>query len=141
MKAAVLFAPKEKLRIVDVDLDPPGPDEVRVHLAATGICASDWHTMTGAIPSPTPSVLGHEGQESSSRSASGCKTSAQETTSCCPGCRAADDAVTASRVVPTSARSPRRRCLPALSCRAPDDCRSRANLCTTTRSFRPSPKQ
>ena len=61
MKAAVLFAQNEPLRIVDVELAPPGRHEVRVRMAATGICASDWHTMTGAIPSPFPSVLGHEG--------------------------------------------------------------------------------
>ena len=61
MKAAVLFAQNQPLDVVDVDLAPPGPGEVRVRLAATGICASDWHTITGAIPSPTPAVLGHEG--------------------------------------------------------------------------------
>ncbi len=61
MKAAVLFHTKEDLRIVDVDLAPPGPREVQVRLASTGVCASDWHTMTGAIPSPAPAVLGHEG--------------------------------------------------------------------------------
>lgn len=61
MRAAVLFAPKEKLEVVDVDLEAPGPGEVRARLVASGVCASDWHTMTGAIPSPTPSVLGHEG--------------------------------------------------------------------------------
>ncbi|MST33900.1 alcohol dehydrogenase catalytic domain-containing protein, partial [Acidimicrobiaceae bacterium USS-CC1] len=61
MRAAVLFAEKQPLEVVDVELSGPGPGEVRVRLAATGICASDWHTMTGAIPSPTPSVLGHEG--------------------------------------------------------------------------------
>lgn len=61
MKAAVLFETSESLRVVDVELAAPGAREVRVRLAATGICASDWHTMTGAIPSPTPAVLGHEG--------------------------------------------------------------------------------
>ncbi len=61
MRAAVLFRERERLQVVDVDLAPPGPNEVRVRLAASGICASDWHTVTGAIPSPTPSVLGHEG--------------------------------------------------------------------------------
>lgn len=61
MRAAVLFAPNEKLEVLDVDLAQPGPEEVRVRLAATGVCASDWHTLTGAIPSPTPCVLGHEG--------------------------------------------------------------------------------
>lgn len=61
MKAAVLFAPQEDLRIVEVDLAPPGPREVHVRIGASGVCASDWHTMTGAIPSPVPCVLGHEG--------------------------------------------------------------------------------
>lgn len=61
MRAAVLFAPREPLEVVDVDLEPPGPEEVRIRLAASGVCASDWHTITGAIPSPSPCVLGHEG--------------------------------------------------------------------------------
>lgn len=61
MRAAVLFEPVGKLEVVDVDLESPGRGEVRVRLDASGVCASDWHTMTGAIPSPTPCVLGHEG--------------------------------------------------------------------------------
>jgi NDMA-dependent alcohol dehydrogenase len=61
MKSAVLFATGEPLHLADVDLAAPGAGEVRVKLAASGICASDWHTMTGAIPSPAPAVLGHEG--------------------------------------------------------------------------------
>jgi S-(hydroxymethyl)glutathione dehydrogenase / alcohol dehydrogenase len=61
VRAAVLFAPNEKLQVLNVDLASPGPAEVRVRLAASGVCASDWHTLTGAIPSPTPAVLGHEG--------------------------------------------------------------------------------
>jgi NDMA-dependent alcohol dehydrogenase len=61
VKAAVLFRPGEELRVLDVDLQPPGPREVLVRLGASGVCASDWHTMTGAIPSPSPCVLGHEG--------------------------------------------------------------------------------
>ena len=61
MRAAVLFGEEQELEVVDVELAGPGPGEVRVRLGATGLCASDWHTMTGAIPSPTPAVLGHEG--------------------------------------------------------------------------------
>ncbi len=61
MRSAVLFEIGQKLQLADVDLAPPGQGEVRVKLAASGICASDWHTMTGAIPSPAPAVLGHEG--------------------------------------------------------------------------------
>jgi Zn-dependent alcohol dehydrogenase len=61
MRAAVLFEQRTDLQVVDVDLAPPGHGEVLVRLDASGVCASDWHTMTGAIPSPTPCVLGHEG--------------------------------------------------------------------------------
>jgi len=61
MEAAVLWSPGESLEVTEVTLDPPGPGEVLVRLAATGVCASDWHTQTGRIPSPTPTVLGHEG--------------------------------------------------------------------------------
>jgi Zn-dependent alcohol dehydrogenase len=61
IEAAVLWAPGEPLEVTEVSLDPPGPGEVLVKLAATGVCASDWHTQTGRIPAPTPTVLGHEG--------------------------------------------------------------------------------
>ncbi len=61
MKAAVLFAHNEPFRVLEVKLASPGAGEVQVRLTATGVCASDWHTATGAIPSPLPAVLGHEG--------------------------------------------------------------------------------
>ncbi len=61
MRAAILLGQGEAMRVADVELDPPGPAEVQVRLAASGVCASDWHTLTGRIPSPLPAVLGHEG--------------------------------------------------------------------------------
>jgi Zn-dependent alcohol dehydrogenase len=59
--ASLMTHPGEPLETVSLDLSEPGPDEVLVRLAATGVCASDAHTHTGRIPSPSPCVLGHEG--------------------------------------------------------------------------------
>ncbi len=39
----------------------PGPTEVRVQVAAAGVCHSDLSVMNGTIPWRAPSVLGHEG--------------------------------------------------------------------------------
>ena len=39
----------------------PGPTEVRVQVAAAGVCHSDLSVINGTIPWRAPSVLGHEG--------------------------------------------------------------------------------
>ena len=59
-RAAVLHGCKERLRIEDVDVAPPGPYEVEVRLAASGVCHSDLLAVEGKTPVPTPIVLGHE---------------------------------------------------------------------------------
>ncbi len=61
MKAAVLREQSERLEIRDLDLAPPGPHEVLVRLAASGVCHSDLHVIEGVLPVPLPAVLGHEG--------------------------------------------------------------------------------
>jgi S-(hydroxymethyl)glutathione dehydrogenase/alcohol dehydrogenase len=63
MRAAVLRAVgDEALDIVDdVEVVGPGPGEVRVRLAASGVCHSDLSGMNGTIPTAVPAVLGHEG--------------------------------------------------------------------------------
>jgi S-(hydroxymethyl)glutathione dehydrogenase/alcohol dehydrogenase len=48
------------LRIEDLRIDVPGPREVLVRTAATGVCHSDLHVLEGALPNPVPIVLGHE---------------------------------------------------------------------------------
>ena len=48
------------LTIEDVDLADPGPFEVLIDVAATGLCHSDLRFMEGSFPLPVPSVLGHE---------------------------------------------------------------------------------
>jgi S-(hydroxymethyl)glutathione dehydrogenase/alcohol dehydrogenase len=51
---------KKPLTIEDVDVDEPGPREVRVRMVAAGVCHSDLHVLEGSLPVPPPAVLGHE---------------------------------------------------------------------------------
>lgn len=60
MKAAVLREFGEELQIEEVRLDNPAHHEVRVEVAATGLCHTDLHFMRGHLPLSTPAVLGHE---------------------------------------------------------------------------------
>ncbi len=60
MKAAVLRAAKTPMTIEEVQLDNPAPDEVRVRVAASGLCHSDYHVVAGDLQSRFPVVLGHE---------------------------------------------------------------------------------
>lgn len=60
-RAAVLWGLGGKWEVEEVELDPPGPDEVLVQLTATGLCHSDEHLVTGDLPIPLPVVGGHEG--------------------------------------------------------------------------------
>ena len=46
-RAAVAFAPKQPLEIVEVDLDGPKAGEVLVEIMATGICHTDAYTLDG----------------------------------------------------------------------------------------------
>lgn len=61
VKAAILVATGEPLVIDEVFLDPPGPGQVRVKIAASGVCHSDLSLADGTMPQPMPAVLGHEG--------------------------------------------------------------------------------
>ncbi|MGW0410448.1 Zn-dependent alcohol dehydrogenase [Streptomyces collinus] len=45
----------------DLAVREPGPGEVRVAVAAAGLCHSDLSVVDGTIPFPVPVVLGHEG--------------------------------------------------------------------------------
>jgi len=47
--------------VVDVALAPLGAHDVRVAIAASGVCHSDVAAQTGALAFPTPIILGHEG--------------------------------------------------------------------------------
>jgi alcohol dehydrogenase len=45
---------------MELDLDPPGPDEVLVRIRAAGLCHSDLSVIDGNRPRPMPMALGHE---------------------------------------------------------------------------------
>ncbi|MGH8743019.1 MAG: zinc-dependent alcohol dehydrogenase family protein, partial [Burkholderiales bacterium] len=68
IKAAVLnqmgirppYAVSRPLSVEEIELDPPGPGEVLVKIAAAGLCHSDLSAINGDRPRPTPLVLGHE---------------------------------------------------------------------------------
>ena len=60
VRAALLREPGADLVDAEVTLPDPGPDQVRVRIAAAGVCHSDLSLATGAIPQQVPAVLGHE---------------------------------------------------------------------------------
>jgi S-(hydroxymethyl)glutathione dehydrogenase/alcohol dehydrogenase len=61
IRAAVIDRPGLPVRIETLDLDPPGPGEIRVRMAAAGVCHSDLHVRDGDWEREGPIVLGHEG--------------------------------------------------------------------------------
>lgn len=61
IRAGVLDRPGVPVRIEMLELDPPGPGEVRVRMAAAGVCHSDLHVRDGEWDREGPIVLGHEG--------------------------------------------------------------------------------
>lgn len=61
INAAVLREPNTPFEIQTIQLDPPKKGEVLVNIAASGVCHSDWHLVTGATKHPMPVVAGHEG--------------------------------------------------------------------------------
>ncbi len=60
-KAAVLWELNSPWSVEEIELDPPGPGEVLVKLAASGMCHSDEHLVTGDLPFALPIIGGHEG--------------------------------------------------------------------------------
>jgi S-(hydroxymethyl)glutathione dehydrogenase / alcohol dehydrogenase len=61
IRAAVLHEFGQPLVVEELELDPPRTGEVRVRMAASGVCHSDLHVARGTHPTSLPVVLGHEG--------------------------------------------------------------------------------
>ncbi|MAG30425.1 MAG: alcohol dehydrogenase [Deltaproteobacteria bacterium] len=59
-RAAIAFEPGAALQVEAVTVRDPGPGEVRVRIAACGICASDLHVWRTGEGIGFPAVLGHE---------------------------------------------------------------------------------
>lgn len=61
IQAAILEGVGQPFILDELDLAEPGPGELLVRMAASGVCHSDWHLVTGATKHPFPLVPGHEG--------------------------------------------------------------------------------
>ena len=61
MRAVVFTEPHSPIAYTEVDLQAPGPGEVRVKIEAAGVCHSDLHVKRGEWDAPAPLVMGHEG--------------------------------------------------------------------------------
>lgn len=61
-RAALLYGEGQEFRVEEIEVDDPKQNEVLVHLAATGLCHSDYHMVTGEYgPLHFPMIGGHEG--------------------------------------------------------------------------------
>jgi NDMA-dependent alcohol dehydrogenase len=61
-RAAILWEGASEWNVEPIELDlPQRGDEVLVRLAASGLCHSDEHALTGDLPMPRPLIGGHEG--------------------------------------------------------------------------------
>ncbi|MCC6916255.1 S-(hydroxymethyl)glutathione dehydrogenase/class III alcohol dehydrogenase [Nitrosomonas sp.] len=61
-RAAVAWQAGQPLTVEEVDLAGPRAGEVLVEVKATGICHTDYYTLSGADPEGLfPAILGHEG--------------------------------------------------------------------------------
>ena len=61
IRAAVLERTGARQAVEELELAPPGPGEVLVRLAASGVCHSDLNAIDGTAETRCPAVLGHEG--------------------------------------------------------------------------------
>lgn len=60
MKAVVVHE-VNRIAVDEVELAAPKAFEVKIKMAAAGVCHSDLSVVNGTIPHPFPVVLGHEG--------------------------------------------------------------------------------
>ena len=58
---AVVVQELNRMSVEQVELEGPKADEVRLKMAAVGVCHSDLSVLNGTVPHPLPVVLGHEG--------------------------------------------------------------------------------
>jgi alcohol dehydrogenase, propanol-preferring len=61
MRAMLLDAPGQPLRLVDLPVPEPGPGQVLVRVSACAVCRTDLHVVDGELPQPKlPLIPGHE---------------------------------------------------------------------------------
>lgn len=61
MQAMVLLAPGQPLKLQDLPVPRPGPNQVLLQVRACGVCRTDLHILDGDLRYPKLSlILGHE---------------------------------------------------------------------------------
>lgn len=61
MRAMILDAPHQPLRLVDLPIPTPGTGQVLLRVHACGICRTDLHVADGELPDPKlPLIPGHQ---------------------------------------------------------------------------------
>ena len=61
VRAMVLHAAGEPLRLEEVPVPEPKPGQVLLRVSACGVCRTDLHVVDGELPHPKlPLVLGHQ---------------------------------------------------------------------------------
>jgi propanol-preferring alcohol dehydrogenase len=61
MRAMVLDAPRQPLRLAELPRPEPGPGELLIQILACAVCRTDLHVVDGELPHPVlPLVPGHE---------------------------------------------------------------------------------
>ena len=85
---------------LELELAPPGPEEVLVRLRASGVCHSDWNASTGRPRRAVPPCSATRARASSRPSGPGSRASPSATTSRSRGRRGAASARSAARDLP-----------------------------------------
>ncbi|HLY84228.1 MAG TPA: alcohol dehydrogenase catalytic domain-containing protein, partial [Acidimicrobiales bacterium] len=60
MQAGLFVGVESPIKVEEVDPFPPGPNDVVVDIAGSGVCHTDVAILSGALPWSSPSILGHE---------------------------------------------------------------------------------
>ena len=61
MRAMVLIEQKKPLKLLEIAVPEPRPEQVLIEVAACGVCRTDLHIVDGELPRPKPRLIpGHE---------------------------------------------------------------------------------
>ena len=61
MRAMILDAPGKPLKVVELSVPEPGPDQLLIKILACAVCRTDLHIAAGELSNPKlPLILGHE---------------------------------------------------------------------------------